>query len=92
MIYMKHPTLGNAHFPVEQLLELESQGWVWWPHGQYMTRPEVSVPLPIETVEQPSPPEPHQPAGGGTPITSVEQEVPAVKQMDKRKPGRPRKS
>ena len=33
MIYMKHPTLGNAHPPAQEQGEREAAGWIRWPHG-----------------------------------------------------------
>jgi hypothetical protein len=31
VIYMKHPELGNAHFPDAEQKKLEGEGWVRWP-------------------------------------------------------------
>ena len=85
MIYLKHPTLGNAHFPVEQLLELESQGWVWWPHGEHLTRPVFAAPTAAEpslsSLIAPTP-------TGAAPIPADTNSQLIVK----RKPGRPRKA
>jgi len=45
MLYGKHPTLGNAHFPDEQRTAREAAGWVIWPRtrAQKNAAPKPSV-------------------------------------------------